>query len=103
MGGEVAGAAVAVPAFEGAEGCGCGGGGLRVDCAVADHLGEAGEAGYAVGADTVAVGFGDEAGGESGAWFGEAEVEEGFLDGGGEVGDGDAEHVGIRAYGGVGE
>ena len=74
MGGQVAGASVAVPAFEGAEGSGCGGSGEGVDGVVADHLGEAGEAGDAVGVDAVKVGFGDEAGGESGAVVGEAEV-----------------------------
>ena len=92
MGGEVAGAAVAVPALEcaeGGDGFGCGAG---VDGAEADHLGEAWEAGDAVGADAVAVGFGGEAGGERGAVGGEAEVEESALDVVREVGDGDAQH-----------
>ena len=74
MGGEIAGASVAVPAFQRAEGGGCGGSGDGVDGVVADHLGEAREAGDAVGVDAVAVGFGDEAGGEGGAVVGEAEV-----------------------------
>ena len=94
VGVEVADASVAVPALDGAEGGGEGGFGVDVDAAVEDHGFEAGEAVEAVGVDAVAGGFGDEAGGEGGAVFAEAEAEHGAAEGFVEVGVGDSEHVG---------
>ena len=100
---EIAGAAIAGPAFECAEAGDALGFGEWIDGAVADHLGEAWEAGDAVGADAVAVGFGGEAGGECGAGWGEAEADEGLFDGVGEVVEGDAEHGLLeRMRGGLG-
>ena len=64
-----------------------------MDAAVADHGSEAGEAGQAMGADAVAVGFGVEAGAQGRGGGGDAEVEDGAVEGGFEVGVGDAEHV----------
>jgi hypothetical protein len=92
VGVEVAEASVAVPAFDTAEGCGEGGFGVDVDAAVEDHGFEAGEAVEAVGVDAVAGGFGDEAGGEGGAVFAEAEAQHGAAEGFVEVVVGDSEH-----------
>ena len=101
---EVAGAKVAVPAFDskrGGRGLGDEGGfGVDVDAAVGDHFGEAGEAVEAVGVDAVAGGFGEEAGAEGGAVAVEAEMEGGAKECGVEIGIGDAEHGGSIICGG---
>ena len=92
VGVEVADASIAVPSFDGAEGCGEGGFGVDVDTAVEEHGFEAGEAVEAVGVDAVAGGFGDEAGGEGGTVFAEAEAQHGAAEGFVEVVVGNSEH-----------
>ena len=91
---EIAGAEVAVPAFDGREGRDEAGFGVDVDAAVGDHVGEAGEAIQAVGVYAVASGFGEEARAEGGAFAREAEVESGAVEGGVEIVVRDAEHGG---------
>ena len=97
--GEVAGASVAGPAFDGSEAGDELGGCVRIDGAEADHFGEAWDAGDAVGADAVAVGFCGEAGGEGGTLGGETEVEHGAFEGALEFGERNAAHGFIRAHG----
>ena len=70
VGVQVADAAMAVPALDGAEGWRAGGFGVDVDAAVADHGVEAWKAVEAVGVDAVAGGFGEETGAEGGAVVG---------------------------------
>lgn len=89
---EVADAAVAVPALDGAEG-GCESGlDVDVDATVANHSFKTWEAVEAVGVDAVAGGFGEETGAEGGAVFCEAEEEQRFPEGFVEIVVGDSQH-----------
>ena len=99
VGGEVAGASVAGPAFDGPEAGDELGGGVGIDGAEADHFGEAWDAGDAVGADAVTIGFCGETGGEGGTLGGETEVEHGAFDGALQFGERNAAHELIRPHG----
>ena len=96
---EIAGAKVAVPAFDSERAWrlrgDAGGLGVDVDRAVGDHLGEAREAVEAVGVDAVAGGFGEEARAQGGAIAVQTEVLGRAVEGGVEIVVGDAEHGGL--------
>jgi hypothetical protein len=93
VGVEIAGALAAVPTLECAEGGDANGRGVDIDGAVADGGEEAREAEEAVGVDTVAGGFREEAGTEVGTLGSKALALEDVGEGLVELGEWDSGHV----------